>query len=96
MKTCGKCSENDPTTTVPTGNTAITTTATAGSGKVEVDIDIGPGFQSGLSSEEDSQNSNFDSVSQTAQELQDKIREDKLPKDQGSFIFNIYILYNTR
>lgn len=54
-----------------------------GSGNAEIDIDIGPGFQDGISNDTDSGSSNFDDVSKTAGDLQDRIREDKLPKDQG-------------
>ena len=48
----------------------------------EVDIDIGPGFQDSTDSANNT-GSNFDDVMNTASDLQDRIREDKLPKDQG-------------
>ena len=50
---------------------------------VEIDIDIGPGFQDSFDSESDDQDNLFDEVSSIATDLQDRIREDKLPKDQG-------------
>ena len=49
------------------------------SDNVELDLDIGPG--SGASSNDTG--SSFDDVMNTATDLQDRIREDKLPKDQG-------------
>ena len=50
---------------------------------VEVDIDIGPGFQESFDSDSDKQDEVFKDVASTASNLQDRIREDKLPKDQG-------------
>ena len=50
---------------------------------VEVDIDIGPGFQESFDSDSDNQDEIFKGVASTASNLQDRIREDKLPKDQG-------------
>ena len=48
----------------------------------EVDVLIGPGPQDRVDSANNT-GSSFDDVMNTASDLQDRIREDKLPKDQG-------------
>ena len=51
------------------------------SDEVEIDIEIGPGFQDSFDA--DASDDLFAEVENIATDLQDRIREDKLPKDQG-------------
>ena len=56
---------------------------------VEIEIEISAGYQDDPSL--DDQESNFDEVTQLAQELQDKIREDELPTDSGFGVATVVV-----